>query len=197
MVFLHILRQFGFVANLPSGLTLEEYIQGIDGHTFMYGTGEDGTEVDGILLRDDQPDLKETILRLLAQIYCRRYEVDGGFFYRDFCDHGDELDQMIMKAGYAIWSGYITERMVDKVTGREVVQDAVGDDVMDVTLTGDESAMSWIILNGGSDKLKGTCAAVKNQGDDIRIDYDFIHRLGALYLLESYQLRLDEIRRRS
>jgi hypothetical protein len=48
-----------------------------------------------ILLRADRTDLKETILHLLAQIYCRRYETDGGFFYRDYCCDGDELEQKI------------------------------------------------------------------------------------------------------
>ena len=70
----------------------------------MYGN-EDGTEVDGILIREDGEERKETILRMLAQIYCRRYEADGGFFYRNFCGDGDDLEQEIMRKGYFIWSG--------------------------------------------------------------------------------------------
>ena len=56
--------------------------------------------------------------------------------------------------------------------------------------------MSWILLRDGSDKMKGACTAVTSHGDDIHIDREFIHRLGSLFMIESYQLRLEEIRRR-
>ena len=195
-ILLHFLRRYGFAANVPAGIPLEQYIASTEGHVFMYGN-EDGTEVDGILIREDGEERKETILRMLAQIYCRRYEADGGFFYRNFCGDGDALEQEIMRKGYSIWSGYIAQRMVDTVLKREAAGTVVEEDVKEVILTGDESAMSWILLSGGSDKLKGVCAWVRSHGDDIHIDREFIRRLGSLFLIESGQLRLEELRRRT
>ncbi len=204
-VLLHFLRQYGFMANVPAGITLEQYIASIDGHVFMYGN-EDGAEVDGILIRDDKDDLKETFIRMLSQIYCRRYEVDGGFFYRDHCEEGDELEQKIMKSGYAVWSGYITERMTEKVLGREKAElsDVLEDieyDTADVVKTGDPAAMSWILLNTvGRDNVTGffpnTRAVVAGHGDEIAITQDFIWILGRTFLIESQEAQIEELRNR-
>ena len=196
IVLSHLARSKGYNVPIPAGMTIEEYVGSCDGIPLMYGTDDKGGDVDTILLRADRPDLKETILHLLAQIYCRRYEVEGGFFYRDYCCDGDALEQKIMQTGYSIWSGYITEKMVDKVMGRETWPEDTEKDVQEMIRTCSPVLMSWILLNGGNDKLGGTCAAAKNHGEDYHIDREFIWRLGCIFLLECEGLQMDEMRTR-
>lgn len=197
--FLYLIRSKGYQANLPATMVLEDYIQNMDSHIFMYGTDEKGREVDGILVRDDKPNLKETILRALAQIYCRRYETDEGLFYRKNCeDIVDEMESEIMKAGYRIWSTYIAERMVDKVLDRswETDDEAMEDDVRD-SIWRLESA-AFVLLNTvgreGTFPYAGLRAAVSSHGDEIGIDPEFIHRLGHVFLIEQAELKLKLLR---
>jgi len=197
--FLYLIRSKGYQANLPATMVLEDYIQNMDSHIFMYGTDEKGREVDGILVRDDKPNLKETILRALAQIYCRRYETDEGLFYRKNCeDIVDEMESEIMKAGYRIWSTYIAERMVDKVLDRswETDDEAMEDDVRD-SIWRLESA-AFVLLNTvgreGTFPYAGLRVAVSSHGDEIGIDTEFIHRLGHVFLIEQAELKLKLLR---
>ncbi len=196
IVLSHLARTRGYNVPVPAGMTIEEFVSSCDGIPLMYGTDDKGGDIDMILLRADRTDLKETILHLLAQIYCRRYETDGGFFYRDYCCDGDELEQKIMQTGYSIWSGYITEKMVDQVMGREIWPEDTERDVQEMIRTCSPMLMSRILLNGGSEKLKGTGAVVKNHGDDYRIDREFIWHLGCIFLLECEELQLEEMRAR-
>ena len=199
--FVYLIRTKGYQANLPVGMVLEEYIQNMDSHIFMYGSDEKGQEIDGILIRDDKPGLRETILRSLAEIYCRRYEVDGGFFYRNYCENtADEVEREIMRTGYSIWSTYISERIVDKVTGRtwEPDDEAMQDDVMDSIWHPGSTA--FVLLNtvgrDGAFPYAGLRGAVSSHGDEISIDPEFIHRLGHVFLIEQAELKLKLLRER-
>ena len=173
----------------------------MDSHIFMYGSDEKGQEIDGILIRDDKPGLRETILRSLAEIYCRRYEADGGFFYRNYCENtADEVEREIMRTGYSIWSTYISERIVDKVTGRtwEPDDEAMQDDVMDSIWHPGSTA--FVLLNtvgrDGAFPYAGLRGAVSSHGDEISIDPEFIHRLGHVFLIEQAELKLKLLRER-
>ena len=199
--FIYLLRTKGYQANLPAGMVLEDYIQNMDSHIFMYGSDEKGQEIDGILIRDDKPRLKETILRSLAEIYCRRYEVDGGFFYRDYCeDVGDELENEIMRTGYSIWATYIAERMVDKVLGRtwETDDEGMEDDVRDSIRHPGSAA--FVLMNtvgrDGTFPYAGLRGAVNGHGDEIGIDPEYIHRLGHVFLIEQAEMKLKLLRER-
>ena len=199
--FIYLLRTKGYQANLPAGMVLEDYIQNMDSHIFMYGSDEKGQEIDGILIRDDKPRLKETILRSLAEIYCRRYEVDGGFFYRDYCeDVGDELENEIMRTGYSIWATYIAERMVDKVLGRawETDDEGMKDDVRESIWHPGNAA--FVLMNtvgrDGTFPYAGLRGAVIGHGDEIDINPEYIHRLGNVFLIEQAEMKLKLLRER-
>ena len=197
--FIYLLRTKGYQANLPAGMILEDYIQNMDSHIFMYGSDENGQEIDGILVRDDKPGLKETMIRSLAEIYCRRYEVDGGFFYRDYCDVlDDELESEIMRTGYSIWSTYIAERMVDKVLGRTWETEEIEEDVTDSIWHAGSAA--FVLLNTvgreGTFPYAGLRGAVESHGDEISIAPEFIHRMGHLFLIEQAELKLKLLRER-
>ncbi|MBQ7488032.1 MAG: response regulator transcription factor [Clostridia bacterium] len=198
---IYLLRTKGYQANLPDGMVLEEYIRNMDSHIFMYGADDEGHEVDGILIRADKPGLKEMILRSLAEIYCRRYEVDGGFFYRDYCENlDDKIEREIMRTGYNIWSTYIAERMIDKVLDRtwETDDEAMQEDVYDSIWHPGSAA--FVLLNtvgrDGTFPYAGLRGAVSSHGDNIGIDPEFIHRLGHVFLIEQAEIKLKLLRER-
>ena len=200
--FIYLLRTKNYNANLPAGLVLEEYIRNMDSHIFMYGSDETGQEIDGILIRDDKPGLKETILRSLAEIYCRRYESEGGYFYRDKCEGlADELDAEIMRTGYGVWSAYIAERMVDRVLNREWETDdeAMMDDARDSIWHPGSAA--FVLLNtigrDGEFPYMRLKKAVTDHGDGIEIDEKFIHDIGTLFLIEQAELKLKMLKKRT
>lgn len=198
---IYLLRTKGYQANLPEGMVLEEYIRNMDSHTFMYGSDDEGHELDGILIRADKPESKEMILRSLAEIYCRRYEVDGGFFYRDYCENlDDKIEREIMRTGYNIWSTYIAERMIDKVLDRtwETDDEAMQEDVYDSIWHPGSAA--FVLLNtvgrDGTFPYAGLRGAVSSHGDNIGIDPEFIHRLGHVFLIEQAEIKLKLLRER-
>lgn len=212
-VLTHLARSKGFNIHIPAGMTAEEFIDTFNGVSLMYGTGEKGEDIDAVLIRSDLPDLKETMLHLITQIYCRRHEIDGGFFYRNYCeDEQDILEQKVMKTGYAIWSGYITEKMVDKVLGRETwPEEDVSNEIKDAIVNGSTSSMSWLLLNAAEKAEKAdksddretqfsiffpeTNRCVAAHKDDYHICKGFIRRLGSLFLIESGEALTGKLRR--
>ena len=212
-VLTHLARSKGFNIHIPAGMTAEEFIDTFNGVSLMYGTGEKGEDIDAVLIRSDLPDLKETMLHLIAQIYCRRHEIDGGFFYRNYCeDEQDILEQKVMKTGYAIWSGYITEKMVDKVLGRETwPEEDVSNEITDAIVNGSTSSMSWLLLNAADKADKAdksddretqfsiffpeTNRCVAAHKDDYHICKGLIRRLGSLFLIESGEALTGKLRR--
>ena len=117
-----------------------------------------------------------------------------------------------MKTGYAIWSGYITEKMVDKVLGRETwPEEDVSNEITDAIVNGSTSSMSWLLLNAAdkSDKadksddretqfsifFPETNRCVAAHKDDYHICKGFIRRLGSLFLIESGEALTGKLRR--
>ena len=202
-------------------MTIEEFVASIDGLALMHGIGDSGEDIDAVLINPsatmlDSSYKKETMLYLIAQIYCRRHEIRGGFFYKRYCEK-EGLIGKVMKTGYAIWSGYITERMVERVLNRtwpdeknpnknppeESCESDESDEscenpeeYWDIVINASTSAMSWILLNPGkSRKFMRTRRCVKAHGDDYHIDEDFIRQLGISFLIESNEALVRELKK--
>ena len=220
-VLTHLARSRGFKVSIPSDMTIEEFVASIDGLALMHGIGDSGEDIDAVLINPsatmlDSSYKKETMLYLIAQIYCRRHEIRGGFFYKRYCEK-EGLIGKVMKTGYAIWSGYITERMVERVLNRtwpdeknpnktppeESCESDESDEscenpeeYWDIVINASTSAMSWILLNPGkSRKFMRTRRCVKAHGDDYHIDEDFIRQLGISFLIESNEALVRELKK--
>ena len=220
-VIMHFLRKYNFIANIPKGIPLEQYISSVNGHAFM--GGHDGSEpVDGVLLREDNPECEQTIIRLLASIYCRHYETDCGGFYLKHCKDGDALAQKIMKTGYAVWSDYITMHMTEAALGVECFCGGVGaydlsKAIDEAVVSGSTASLAWVLLcltgedKEGMFKQTGTAyrkagtglfvfhdslSVLNSQGFKIEITKEFIRELGKRILIELQEAQLQVLKTR-